>query len=166
MTYTATGTISPSATGTLVNTASASHPDDLFPDNNMASDTDTLTPEADLDLSKSGPASAVSCAMVTYTLTLTNNGPSDAAGVTVSDPTPSGLTFDSAGVPCAGGFPCAIGNLAAGAMVVVAVTLNVPSPYLGPDPIRNLATASSSTPDPVASNNVANTAAPRCSAGR
>ncbi|HEX9736051.1 MAG TPA: hypothetical protein VGG06_29155 [Thermoanaerobaculia bacterium] len=155
VTYTATGTVASASTGTLVNTASVAHPADPFPANDMASDTDTLAPEADLGLVKSGPASAVSGAMVTYTLTLTNHGPSDAVGVKLNDPTPSGLTIDSAGAPCAGGFPCTMATLAAGASAVVTVTFNVPSPYLGPDPIRNLATASSSTPDPVGSNNVA-----------
>jgi uncharacterized repeat protein (TIGR01451 family)/CSLREA domain-containing protein len=51
LTFTATGLINPAATGTLVNTASAAVPAgavDPSAGNNSATDTDTLTPQADL----------------------------------------------------------------------------------------------------------------------
>jgi uncharacterized repeat protein (TIGR01451 family) len=158
VTYTATGAISPAATGTLVNSASAAHPDDVFTANNSASDSDTLTPEADLGLVKTGPASASSGGTATYTLTLTNHGPSNASGVRLDDPTPAGLTLETVGAPCAAGFPCTVGGLAAGASVAVTVELGVPSPYFGPDPSRNLASASATTPDRLPANNVAEAA--------
>ncbi|MCP4654449.1 MAG: DUF11 domain-containing protein, partial [bacterium] len=160
--YTATGTISSAATGTLSNTASATVPEDSYAGNDDATDEDTLEPSADLDLTKSGPASGRVDGgdSLSYTLTLTNNGPSDASDVTLSDPTPAGLTFKSAvsddvDVDCTSGFPCTVGPWAGGDVLKVTVTFDVPSPYLGPDPIRNLALVTSSTPDPVSTNNAA-----------
>ena len=48
---------------------------------------------------------------VVYTITVTNAGPSDAAGVTLADPTPPGLTFVSNAGDCTTAFPCALGTL-------------------------------------------------------
>ncbi len=51
MTYTVTATVSAAATGTLANTATVTAPagvTDPTPGNNSATDTDTLTPQADL----------------------------------------------------------------------------------------------------------------------
>ena len=57
VTYTATCTIAASATGTLVNTATvASAVTDPNPANNSATDTDTLTPQADLAITKTDGA--------------------------------------------------------------------------------------------------------------
>jgi uncharacterized repeat protein (TIGR01451 family) len=50
---------------------------------------------ADLDITMSGPASGVPGSNLVYTVTVTNNGPSDATGVAVADVTPGGLTFVS-----------------------------------------------------------------------
>jgi uncharacterized repeat protein (TIGR01451 family) len=44
--------------------------------------------EAELVLSKSGPASAAANTNVTYSLNLLSGGPDDATDVTVSDPIP------------------------------------------------------------------------------
>ncbi|WP_206412552.1 NEW3 domain-containing protein, partial [Lysobacter enzymogenes] len=56
---------------------------------------------------------------VTFTVTVTNNGPSAAAGVNVNDQLPSGYTFVSAnpstGTYTAGTGVWAVGNLANGA---------------------------------------------------
>ena len=54
----------------------------------------------DLGISKTGPASIVAGNPLIYTITLTNTGPSDAAGVVVSDPTPNGLSFTSSSGDC------------------------------------------------------------------
>jgi uncharacterized repeat protein (TIGR01451 family) len=75
---------------------------DSTPDNNIASEDDqasaVLSPElVDLALTKSlsNPAPNIG-EVVTYTLGLTNEGPSTATGVAVTDRLPAGLTFDSA----------------------------------------------------------------------
>ncbi|HEX4962806.1 MAG TPA: hypothetical protein VF173_18365 [Thermoanaerobaculia bacterium] len=161
LTYTATGVISPSATGTLENVARVmpAHGTDPIPSNDSATDDDTLTPVADLTLAKAGPASAGS-GPVTYTLTVKNAGPSDAYGVSLADPTPPGLTFSSASALCAGGFPCSLGTIAAGGQATVTVTFSLPSPYLGPDPIVNLAAATTTSRDPVPANNSARSTTP------
>jgi uncharacterized repeat protein (TIGR01451 family) len=52
---------------------------------------------ADLRLAKTRNSGVVNVGQpVTFTLTLNNDGPNDATGVTVSDQLPAGLTFDSA----------------------------------------------------------------------
>jgi uncharacterized repeat protein (TIGR01451 family) len=108
---------------------------------------------ADVRVTKTGPAAVVPGHQVTYEIEVVNVGPSDAHGVSLADPTPTGLTFVSASAPCAAGFPCALGSLAAGATRIVTVTLAVPSSYTTPDPIVNTATATATTPDPSPANN-------------
>src|SRR5438477_2251154 len=65
--------------------------------NNSSTDTDQLTPEADLSITKDdGAATAVPGTNDTYTVTVTNSGPSTVTGATVSDVLPAGTTFVSA----------------------------------------------------------------------
>ncbi|WP_395684146.1 hypothetical protein, partial [Dokdonella sp.] len=137
----------------FTNTASLSAIDqtDPNPGNNSASVVVTPIASADLAVVKTGPATATAGTNVSYTLAVTNNGPSPAAGVSLADPTPAGLTFVSATAPCAGGFPCALGTLAGGASVNVTVTFAVPAN--GSGSITNTATLSSTTSDPTPGNN-------------
>ena len=120
--------------------------------NNSATTSVPLTPAADLQISKDGPASAVAGTNVVYTTVVTNAGPSDAVAVTVADPTPPGLTFVSNAGACTTAFPCALGTLAAGAVRTITTTYAIPPGYLTPDPIVNTATVASATPDPAAAN--------------
>ncbi|HEV8578167.1 MAG TPA: ExeM/NucH family extracellular endonuclease [Thermoanaerobaculia bacterium] len=95
VTYTASCTIAASATGTLANTATVSGGavNDPDPANNSATDTDTLTPQADLAVTKTdGVTTAIPGGSVTYTITASNAGPSDAPGSTVSDVSAPALT--------------------------------------------------------------------------
>ena len=95
-TFTVTGLIAANATGLLVNTATVTAPAgavDADTTNNTATSSVTLTPSADLHITKEGPLNAVAGTNVVYTITVTNAGPSDATGVTLADPTPPGLTF-------------------------------------------------------------------------
>ena len=61
-TFTVVANISPSAVGTLVNTATVTAPAtvaEINPGNNTATDTDTLTPQADMQALKAGPGAVV-----------------------------------------------------------------------------------------------------------
>ena len=107
----------------------------------------TLTPSADLQITKEGPATAVAGTNVVYTITVTNAGPSDATGVTLTDPTPPGLTFVSNAGDCTTAFPCTLGTLPPAATRTITATFAVPSGYTTPNPIANTATVSSPTPD-------------------
>jgi uncharacterized repeat protein (TIGR01451 family) len=96
LTYTVTASIAASATGSLSNTATVAAPSgvtDSNPGNNSATDTDTLTPQADLSITKTDGVTTVNPGQsVTYTIVATNNGPSAVTGATVSDALPATLT--------------------------------------------------------------------------
>jgi uncharacterized repeat protein (TIGR01451 family) len=93
VTYTLTATISPAATGTLSNTATITSAIDSTSGNNDAVDDTTLTPQADLSITKTdGQTSDVPGTSITYTVVVSNAGPSDATGVTVTDTLPTALT--------------------------------------------------------------------------
>ena len=158
-----TGLIAANATGLLVNTATVAAPAgavDRDTTNNTATSSVTLTPSADVQITKSGPATAVAGTNVVYTITVTNAGPSDATGVTLADPTPPGLTFVSNAGDCTTAFPCNLGTLPPGATRTITATFAIPSGYTTPNPIANTATVSSPTPDAAAGNNSATTNTP------
>src|SRR6185295_17190084 len=106
-------TISPSATGTLSNTATvtaAGGITDPVPGNNSATDTDTLTPQANLGITKTdGVTTAVPGGSVTYTIVASNAGPSNAPGSNVSDTFPASLTATWTCVGAGGGTCTAAG---------------------------------------------------------
>lgn len=110
--YTATCDISAAASGSLVNTATVGAPGgvtDTVPGNNSATDTDTLTPQADLAISKgNGSSEVLSGGQTTYSIVAANNGPSDVAAASVNDSFPGVLTCSwtcsgSAGGVCSSG---------------------------------------------------------------
>ncbi|QEL14097.1 DUF11 domain-containing protein [Limnoglobus roseus] len=96
-TFTVTGTVDSTATGTLSNTVTVTPPADLgdpTPGNNSATDTDTLTPIADLSLTKTvNNTTANVGSNVVFTITVNNTGPSAATGVTVGDLLPTGVQY-------------------------------------------------------------------------
>lgn len=167
ITYTVVAQIASSATGSLVNTATVTAPADP-PDpnlaNNTAIDTDTLTPVADLAITKTdGSDTAVPGAQVIYTITVTNNGPSDVTGATVSDTIPSafasytvtgtnGFTKTGSG---GSAFTDTGANLASGASITYTVTGTLSQTVTGN--LTNTATvaAPSGVTDPTSSNNSA-----------
>jgi len=110
-------------------------------------------PMSDLGLVKGRPRTAARGANLVYVMAVTNSGPDDAFGVTVVDPTPSGLTFVSNGGDCTTAFPCSLGTIAVGDFRVITTTFAVPASYAGPDPILNTATVSSTSADSHTANN-------------
>ena len=154
--FTATGTVNPAATGVLVNSAQVLPPaGHANRTSAIATDSDPITARADLGITKTGPASIVAGNNLVYTITVTNTGPSDAAGVVVSDATPTGLVFVSNTGDCTTAFPCALGVVPAGATRTITATFTVPITYPGLGPIVNVASVSATTPDDTAANNTA-----------
>ena len=98
-TYALVASIDPSSTRTLVNTATVTVPPgtaDPAAGNNSDTDTDTLTPLADLQLVKSDSIDPTPPFVTySYTLQVTNLGPSASSGVTVIDALPSEASFVS-----------------------------------------------------------------------
>lgn len=86
-------------TGNLVNTVTAAVPagyTEPTPENNTATDTDTPAPSADLSVTKTDGVSTYTPGLsLTYTVTLTNLGPSDAPGSSITDNKPAQIaTWD------------------------------------------------------------------------
>jgi uncharacterized repeat protein (TIGR01451 family) len=112
---------------------------------------------ADVSIAMTGAPDPVTVgAQLTYTMTVTNNGPLNAANVQVTDPLPAGVTFFSvtpAGPTCTTTSPitCNLGTLNAGAKSTI--TLIVTANTAGT--VTNTATVSSSTADPDVLNNTA-----------
>jgi uncharacterized repeat protein (TIGR01451 family) len=167
VTYTATCSIAPGATGTLVNTATvASATADPNAGNNSATDTDTLTPSADLAITKTdGLANATPGQAITYTIVASNPGPSDAPGSTVADTFPAALTGVTWTCAGAGGGTCTAGpvagdindtaNLPAGGSVTYTVNATISGAFTGL--LSNTATVATAAGvgDPNAGNNSA-----------
>ncbi len=164
VTYTASCTISAAATGTLANTATVSSAvTDPNPANNSATDTDTLTPSADVSITKTdGITTATPGGSVTYTITASNAGPSNTTG-TVADTFPGILSGCSTTCVGAGGGTCSAGptagnindrvTLPAGGSVSYTSTCSVSAAATGS--LANTATVSSTATDPNPANNSA-----------
>jgi uncharacterized repeat protein (TIGR01451 family) len=132
---------------------------DTNPANDTSTAVTTVTTSADLATTMTDTPDPVTAgADLTYTITLANAGPSDAASASLTDTLPAGTTFGSltspAGWSCTtpnvgegGTVSCAQDSLASGNSVftlVVAVDASVTAGTV----ITNTAVASSSTPDP------------------
>jgi uncharacterized repeat protein (TIGR01451 family) len=114
-------------------------------------------PNADLSISKSDSPDPVFAGQeLTYTLTVSNAGPADATGVTVTDTLPSGVTFKSATASqgtcteSGGTVTCELGDLASGAP---AATVTIKVTPQSPGQITNSASVESNEDDPAPGNN-------------
>jgi uncharacterized repeat protein (TIGR01451 family) len=127
---------------------------DPDPKNNESTIETPVGPKADLQLTKTASAGTAQIGgQVMYTLTVKNNGPADATGVTVEDALPNGLTLVSAN-PSQGtcsGTTCQLGTLAAGGSAQVLVTAKVVS-GVGTS-TKNTAKVTGDQPDPDPGNN-------------
>jgi uncharacterized repeat protein (TIGR01451 family) len=138
------GTITASGAFSNSTTVEGDQPDpDLT--NNTDEDGSVTGAAADVSVVKTlttaGPYSAGQA--VTFTITVSNAGPSTATNVQVTD-TPSNLTITSvSGSGCAA-FPCTIASLASGANAVI----NVGATITAVGPFNNSATATATEPDP------------------
>jgi uncharacterized repeat protein (TIGR01451 family) len=143
--------------GTLANQVivGTDTPDD--PANNTATVSTAVQTQADLSLTlRDEPDPVVAGTLLTYTLTLTNAGPSDARGVQVTLTLPSGLTVLglSPSQGTCGMSTCALGDVPAGgtATLLLQARVNAGTPA---GSLTLSAQASASTPDPNPANNTA-----------
>jgi len=152
----------PAATGSITNSATVSNSvSDPVPSNNTASVTTNVGPQANLSITKTvvspAPPTPVNPGQnITYSIVVRNNGPSTATGVTVSDPTPTGIAFLSVTGSGCTSFPCLIGTLNAGQSVTLTSMYTVPPSYSG-GPIVNTASVSEVETDPNLADNQSTT---------
>lgn len=153
-TITLNGTVDPAQSGTLTNTASVSSTTpDPDPTDNSATATSDPVARADLRLDKTASPTTVRPGEdVTYTLTLSNAGPSTASGVQIVDELDAALAVRSV-TPAAGcstsgqRVTCARTSLAPGASTAVTIVARL-APGTPAGTVPNAATATSSTTDP------------------
>ncbi len=156
-TWTATASDTPSSTPSFTPTPTAS--DTPTPSSTpTASETPTQVPAVDLRIIKSASAALVEPGQVlSYTLAITNAGPSDAPSVTVVDTLPASLRFVSATGPgwtctaASGSVTCDYGPLMVGPAPAISLVTTVELTATGL--ITNTAVVSSPLPDPTPSDN-------------
>jgi len=145
---------------------------DTNPANNTSSASTTVQATADLSLTKTSASTVTPGGQLTYTLTLSNAGPSSAANVNLSDTLPAGETFVSftqnagpafaCSVPASGGggtIACSNASFAAGTPATFTLVVGIPAATTPGTVLVNSASASSSTADPTPANNAASASA-------
>jgi uncharacterized repeat protein (TIGR01451 family) len=140
---------------------------DPDPDNNQASDRVSFFAVANLSITKtSAPNPVVAGTNVTYTINVSNAGPSTATNVVVRDTLPgqvSDVTFTPSTGSCIGGIPgnpalpltCNLGNMASGGAASITVTAKVKSNTPDGTILVNNAEVISDVVDPNTGNNLA-----------
>jgi uncharacterized repeat protein (TIGR01451 family) len=132
-----------------------------------------ITPvPADLSVTKSGPATIAANSNITYTVTVTNNGPADATSVQLTDALPPGTTFVSENqtsgpsFTCAnpsvggtGSVSCTLATLTNGASASFTIVFKVGSNVPVGSTITNVASVSSVTSDSNLANNTSSSSA-------
>ena len=146
--YTITVTVDSDTTGVLTNTAAVASSTTLTSTgDDSVMETTTVSTSADLVITKTDSVDPVIAGNnVTYTVTVMNNGPSDALAVVVTDTLPSGVTLvstsgcaeDPAGVAT-----CTLGTIAASSSDQYTITVTVDSDTTGV--LTNTAAVASST---------------------
>ncbi|PWV51517.1 putative repeat protein (TIGR01451 family)/gliding motility-associated-like protein [Chitinophaga sp. S165] len=169
VTYTIVVKTDASRTGQLVNTAALASPTDYTPANNSSTTTGiNPVPKADVSVVKTTTATNFTPGTnVVYTITVTNNGPSDAKSVNITDNAPTGTTISSwtatvttgtvtmPGVSGTGNLNETIATLPAGAVVTYTVTVSVPASFTAN--LSNTATVTTTTQDDTPGNNTSST---------
>ena len=157
---------SPAVSGTISNTATVSSPHDDTPSNNSDTVETTVVNEADVSVTKNDGVASVTAGSPTdhtYTITVSNAGPGDATGVTLSDTWPTGFTRGTVTPPgddtcdtttSTTDFTCDLGTIEAGENKVVTVSYTVPADTTA-SPQVNSVSVGSELPDPDESNNTA-----------
>ncbi len=156
------------ASGTVLSNTATIGAATTDPNTGNESDTETtnVVTFADMQVTKvDSPDPVTAGTNITYTITVTNAGPSNAASAALADTVPANTTFVSLTSPggwsCAtpavggtGAINCSIASLASGANAVFTLVVKADPSLANGTVITNSATVSSTTPDP----NGANTA--------
>lgn len=153
-TFTVVAKVASSATHRIDNTAKVTSTSE---DPEPADDTSTVEtpigPKADLHLTKEASVkSLLAGGQVMYTIVITDKGPSDATGVTITDPTPAGLhpvSADPSQGECSvgpSGVTCNLGTIVIGGSAQVLLTANTAGIASGQ--IVNTAAVVGDQPDP------------------
>ncbi len=146
--------VGPQVNNATVSTALAT---DINPANDSASAQVIVDPLTDLKATKTGPAQVAAGGPATYTMTATDQGPSPATGVVVSDLLPAGVAFASASDGCTLSgqtVSCPVGDLAVGDSATRTVTVTVPA-MLGGQRLQDTATVTGAEADLDLTNNSA-----------
>ncbi|MDD5043774.1 MAG: dockerin type I domain-containing protein, partial [Patescibacteria group bacterium] len=115
----------------------------------------TTGASADLSITKlDSPDPVIAGDTLTYSITVTNNGPDNAENVVVSDTLPLALTSPSltSSQGACSIFPCNLGVIASSQSASITVTSPIDSSTIGT--ITNIASVLSDTDDPIALNNI------------
>lgn len=156
--------VAPSATGAVANDVNiATSTTDPDANNNTSSTSTTVTQSADLAVTKTALAAVVEDSDLTFHITATNNGPSSAANVSISDVVPpettfvsitqtTGPTFNCSGTTTV---TCTIATFDPGATAMFDLTVHVVMDAVGP--VANVVNISSTTTDPNSANNTSST---------
>ena len=163
VTYTVTVHVSPSFIGaSIANTASIAATQTTDPDasNDSSTVTTTVVSSADLALTKvDTPDPVAAGSLITYTVQVANNGPSDSGSFSIVDVVPSGTTFSSASAGCteiSGVITCTVPSLGFGSTTTMTISVLVDPGVSAGSVITNTASiGTSSTSDPDASNDSA-----------
>jgi uncharacterized repeat protein (TIGR01451 family) len=161
------------AGGTVSNTATATTTtNDPNSGNNTSTSNATVTTSADLSVVKTGPSGAQPGGNISYNVTVSNLGPSDAANVSLSDLVPAGTTFVSetqntgptfaCATPLVGGtgtITCTIATLPAGVTATFTIVVQVSGAATIGTVISNTATVTATTADSNSGNNTSTTTA-------
>jgi len=154
---TVTLTVEAGEAGQVINTAVVSGGvQDTVESNNAATDTTTVTPLADLSVIKDDETDPVPVGDdIVYLIEITNNGPSRATGVTVTDTLPDGTDFQDATTTTGtcddrqNVVTCDVGTLGAGASA--SITIEATAEVVGT--LTNEALVDSEVVDPDLENN-------------
>lgn len=125
-----TVSVAQNAAASLTNTATVSGGGQAVTSNDTASDPTTIVSSSDLSLTKvtTSPGSGIGT-NATFTITVSNAGPTNATGVAVRDQLPAGLTYVSS-TPSVGSYNSGtgvwtVGNLASGSSATLTLVARV-----------------------------------------
>ncbi len=162
-----TAVLQATAAGSITETATVtSQSFDADPSNNVSSVTTTVAPACDLAVTVSADNDVAAVGMqLDYTVTLTNNGPSDATGVVLNDTLPAGVTFvsdstdqDATLAVSNGVVSLALDTLAAGDSAILVISVD---PTAAPgSTLVDSANATGQQVDPNTANNTATLSTP------